>query len=111
MGKRDIYLSGVKAQLSLWATQLEDLRVKATDQMSAAYRKQLDAWKAAANAIADKLADMKNLDEQWYVIKAEVENRLRTIEAALGRAAPGNGAVPSTAAEPPAADGKHRPSA
>jgi len=84
MSTREIYLRGVKALLSKWSAQLEELRAEATARVGSAYQKQLDSW-AGVDGIAGKLAELRGLDEKWYIIKGEVEKGLRSVEAALGR--------------------------
>jgi hypothetical protein len=86
MAKREVYLTGVKARLALWNSQLESHRAKAGDQVTNETRQQLDAWKAGASAISDKVAELERLDRKWYVVKVEMEKALRGIEAALGQA-------------------------
>lgn len=99
MAKREVYLSNVKMRLSQWGAQLEELRAKRTDVVGSPHHAQLDTWKAGLRAIADKVKELRKLDEKWYVIKDEVEKGMRTIEAALGGAVPAQAELPQ--AEPP----------
>ena len=101
MAKREVYMSGMKARLVQWSTQLESLKGKDGDA------KQLDTWKAAVTGVADKLAELKAADEKWYVIKAEVEKAGRALEAALAQADP----AARQGAEPPPAESKPRQTA
>jgi len=110
MAKREVYMSGMKARLAQWNAQLEALKAKDGDPVKADNHRQLDAWKAAANGIADKLAELKAADERWYVIKAELEKAVRGIEAALGPAEPAKGPT-LVDAEPPVAPAKPRQTA
>jgi hypothetical protein len=85
MAKREVYMSGMKERLAQWNAQIEAL--KAGDPAKAD-KKQLDTWKVAVTAVADKLAELKAADEKWYLIKAEVEKAGRALETQLAEADP-----------------------
>jgi hypothetical protein len=94
MGKRQDYLSEVKARVAVCQTQLE-----ASASTGPAAIEQLAGWKRTTGEITEKVAKLEALDRKWYGIRAELEKSLRAIESGLEPA--GAAAGDDAASAPP----------
>jgi hypothetical protein len=84
LSRREEYLNRMEEQLALWSARFEALKTHAGKDAKAQVVGQLERWHAAKEAVAAKLAELKEIvDDTWDAVKLELEKGWQGIEASL----------------------------